>query len=202
MALARALAVEPRVLLLDEPFGALDARVREELRDWLRRLHDEVHVTTVLVTHDQEEAMEVASRIVVMNHGRIEQVGTPAELYEHPATEFVMSFVGKVNRIGDAYIRPHEVVICELGSGRAASPATIERVMTLGFDNRIELSTAERRARLGAADAGRGGAHATGDRPGHRRRSQPEPPSGLGARRLRTGPARGCPRRGDPDAQR
>src|SRR5829696_10424326 len=110
MALARALAVEPRVLLLDEPFGALDARVREELRDWLRRLHDEVHVTTVLVTHDQEEAMEVASRIVVMNHGRIEQVGTPAELYEHPATEFVMSFVGRVNRIGDAYIRPHEVV--------------------------------------------------------------------------------------------
>ena len=106
MALARALAVEPRVLLLDEPFGALDARVREELRDWLRRLHDEVHVTTVLVTHDQEEAMEVASRIVVMNHGRIEQVGAPAELYEHPATEFVMSFVGKVNRIGDAYIRP------------------------------------------------------------------------------------------------
>ena len=92
--------------------------MREELRDWLRRLHDEVHVTTVLVTHDQEEAMEVASRIVVMNHGRIEQVGTPAELYEHPATEFVMSFVGKVNRVGDAYIRPHEVVICRSRSGR------------------------------------------------------------------------------------
>ena len=106
MALARALAVEPRVLLLDEPFGALDARVREELRDWLRRLHDEVHVTTVLVTHDQEEAMEVASRIVVMNHGRIEQVGAPVELYEDPATEFVMSFVGKVNRVGDAYHPP------------------------------------------------------------------------------------------------
>jgi len=112
--------------------------VREELRDWLRRLHDEVHVTTVLVTHDQEEAMEVASRIVVMNHGRIEQVGAPAELYEHPATEFVMSFVGKVNRIGDAYIRPHEVVICELGRA-GCLPATIERVVTLGFDNRIEL---------------------------------------------------------------
>jgi sulfate/thiosulfate transport system ATP-binding protein len=142
MALARALAVEPRVLLLDEPFGALDARVREELRDWLRRLHDEVHVTTVLVTHDQEEAMEVASRIVVMNHGRIEQVGTPAELYEHPATEFVMSFVGKVNRIGDAYIRPHEVVICELGRP-GCLPATIERVVTLGFDNRIELTLAD-----------------------------------------------------------
>src|ERR671915_1828204 len=115
MALARALAIEPRVLLLDEPFGALDANVRSDLRAWLRRLHDEVHVTTVLVTHDQEEAMEVASRIVVMNHGRIEQVGTPADLYEHPATEFVMSFIGRVNRIGDAYIRPHEVVICELG---------------------------------------------------------------------------------------
>src|SRR5215213_1843621 len=130
MALARALAVQPRVLLLDEPFGALDARVREELRDWLRRLHDEVHVTTVLVTHDQEEAMEVASRIVVMNHGRIEQVGAPAELYEHPATEFVMSFVGRVNRIGDAYIRPHEVVICEIGRA-GCLPATIERVITL-----------------------------------------------------------------------
>ena len=139
MALARALAVEPRVLLLDEPFGALDARVREELRDWLRRLHDEVHVTTVLVTHDQEEAMEVASRIVVMNHGRIEQVGAPAELYEHPATEFVMSFVGKVNRIGDVYIRPHEVVICSPDQDGCIR-ATIERVITLGFDNRLELT--------------------------------------------------------------
>jgi sulfate transport system ATP-binding protein len=139
MALARALAVEPRVLLLDEPFGALDARVREELRDWLRRLHDEVHVTTVLVTHDQEEAMEVASRIVVMNHGRIEQVGAPVELYEDPATEFVMSFVGKVNRVGDAFIRPHEVVICHPEQAGCIS-ATIERVITLGFDNRIELT--------------------------------------------------------------
>jgi sulfate transport system ATP-binding protein len=140
MALARALAVEPRVLLLDEPFGALDARVREELRDWLRRLHDEVHVTTVLVTHDQEEAMEVASRIVVMNHGRVEQTGTPAELYEHPATEFVMSFVGKVNRVGDAYIRPHEVVICNHPDQDGCIAAVVERVITLGFDNRIELT--------------------------------------------------------------
>jgi sulfate transport system ATP-binding protein len=139
MALARALAVEPRVLLLDEPFGALDARVREELREWLRRLHDEVHVTTVLVTHDQEEAMDVASRIVVMNHGRIEQVGTPAELYEQPATEFVMSFVGKVNRVGDAYIRPHEVVLCHPGQAGCIA-AVIERVITLGFDNRLELN--------------------------------------------------------------
>lgn len=139
MALARALAVEPRVLLLDEPFGALDARVREELRDWLRRLHDEVHVTTVLVTHDQEEAMEVASRIVVMNHGRIEQVGSPAELYEEPATAFVMRFVGKVNRVGDVYIRPHEVVVCAADQA-GCIPATVERVITLGFDNRIALT--------------------------------------------------------------
>ena len=109
MALARALAVEPKVLLLDEPFGALDARVRKELRAWLRRLHDDVHVTTVLVTHDQEEAMEVADRVVLMNEGRIEQVGKPRDLYEHPANEFVMSFVGPVNRLGDSLIRPHDI---------------------------------------------------------------------------------------------
>ena len=111
MALARALAVEPEVLLLDEPFGALDARVRKELRVWLRRLHDETHVTTVFVTHDQEEAMDVADQIVVMNHGRIEQVGAPRELYEHPANEFVMSFIGPVNRLGDAWVRPHDIDI-------------------------------------------------------------------------------------------
>ena len=109
MALARALAVEPRVLLLDEPFGALDANVRAELREWLRRLHDEVHVTTILVTHDQEEAMEVADRIVVMNHGRIEQVGTPRELYDRPANDFVMGFLGPVTRLGDALVRPHDL---------------------------------------------------------------------------------------------
>ena len=109
MALARALAVEPSVLLLDEPFGALDARVRKELRAWLRRLHDEVHVTTIIVTHDQEEAMEVADQIVVMNAGRIEQIGSPRELYEQPANEFVMSFVGPVNRVGDTFVRPHDV---------------------------------------------------------------------------------------------
>ena len=100
MALARALAVEPKVLLLDEPFGALDARVRTELRQWLRRLHDEVHVTTIFVTHDQEEAMDVAEQIVVMNDGPVEQAGTPTDLYDHPETEFVMSFVGTANRIG------------------------------------------------------------------------------------------------------
>ena len=108
MGLARALAVEPKVLLLDEPFGALDARVRTELRAWLRRLHDETHTTTVIVTHDQEEAMEVADEVVVMNHGRIEQVAGPRELYERPANEFVMSFVGQANRFGDAFVRPHD----------------------------------------------------------------------------------------------
>src|SRR5438876_385350 len=114
MALARALAVEPRVLLLDEPFGALDAKVREELRTWLRRLHDEVHVTTIFVTHDQEEAMDVAEEIVLVNHGRIEQVGGPRDLYENPASEFVMSFVGPAHRLGEAWVRPHDVEISHL----------------------------------------------------------------------------------------
>ena len=109
MALARALAVEPKVLLLDEPFGALDAQVRKELRAWLRRLHDEVHVTTIVVTHDQEEAMEVAEQIVVMNKGQVEQTGPPRELYEHPESEFVMGFVGAVNRLGSLFVRPHDV---------------------------------------------------------------------------------------------
>src|SRR3954468_9208992 len=109
MGLARALAVDPEVLLLDEPFGALDARVRQELRAWLRRLHDETHTTTVIVTHDQEEAMEVADEVVVMNRGRIEQVAAPHELYERPANEFVMSFVGPVNRLGPAFVRPHDL---------------------------------------------------------------------------------------------
>ena len=103
MALARALAVEPQVLLLDEPFGALDAKVRKDLRTWLRRLHDEMHVTTIFVTHDQEEAMDVAEQLVVMNEGRVEQSGAADDLYEHPANEFVMSFVGEVNRLGEHY---------------------------------------------------------------------------------------------------
>src|SRR5205809_5168807 len=109
MGLARALAVDPEVLLLDEPFGALDARVRKELRAWLRRLHDEAHVTTIIVTHDQEEATEAAGQIVVINHGRVEQVGTPRELYDSPANEFVMSFVGPVNKIGDTFVRPRDL---------------------------------------------------------------------------------------------
>jgi sulfate/thiosulfate transport system ATP-binding protein len=138
MALARALAVEPSVLLLDEPFGALDARVRKELRAWLRRLHDEVHVTTIIVTHDQEEAMEVAGQIVVLNEGRIEQVGTPRELYDQPANEFVMSFVGPVNRLGDSFVRPHDVEV-SLEQDVGCSEAMVERVVHLGFEVRVEL---------------------------------------------------------------
>ncbi len=139
MALARALAIEPRVLLLDEPFGALDARVRKELREWLRRLHDEVHVTTVLVTHDQEEAMEVSDRVVLMNEGRIEQIGKPRDLYEHPANEFVMSFVGPVNRLGDGFVRPHDIEL-RLEPNGSTSQAAVERVVYLGFEVRVELA--------------------------------------------------------------
>ena len=138
MALARALAVEPEVLLLDEPFGALDARVRKELRTWLRRLHDDVHVTTVLVTHDQEEAMDVADRIVLMNQGKIEQTGKPRDLYEHPANEFVMSFVGPVNRLGEDWVRPHDLDLLTEPNG-STSEAMVERIVHLGFEVRVEL---------------------------------------------------------------
>ena len=138
MGLARALAVEPKVLLLDEPFGALDARVREDLRRWLRRLHDETHTTTVIVTHDQEEAMEVADHVALMNAGRIEQVGPPRELYERPANEFVMSFVGPVNRVGDAFIRPHDLELSSQPNG-STQEAMVERLVHLGFEVRVEL---------------------------------------------------------------
>jgi sulfate transport system ATP-binding protein len=138
MALARALAVQPKVLLLDEPFGALDAQVRKELREWLRRLHEEMPVTTVLVTHDQEEAMDVASRIVVMNQATIEQVGSPESLYDHPANEFVMSFIGQVNQIGDSFIRPHDIAISRMPD-TACEVAHIERLVHLGFEVRVEL---------------------------------------------------------------
>jgi sulfate transport system ATP-binding protein len=138
MALARALAVEPKVLLLDEPFGALDANVRKDLRRWLRRLHDEVHVTTVFVTHDQEEAMEVADRIVIMNRGAIEQIGRPRDLYEHPGNQFVMGFLGPVNRIGDVLVRPHDIEILLTPNG-ATTAATVERVTYLGFEVRVEM---------------------------------------------------------------
>ena len=120
MALARALAVEPKVLLLDEPFGALDAKVRKELRDWLRRLHDEVHVTTVFVTHDQEEALEVADEIVVINEGRVEQIGSPDELYDEPANDFVMGFLGPMTTLGGELVRPHDIELHAAGSGRGA----------------------------------------------------------------------------------
>jgi sulfate transport system ATP-binding protein len=138
MGLARALAVDPEVLLLDEPFGALDARVRTELRLWLRRLHDETHTTTVIVTHDQEEAMEVADEVVVMNRGRVEQVAGPRELYERPANKFVMSFVGQVNRFGDAYVRPHDLELTLEPNGRTRE-AMIERIVHLGFEVRVDL---------------------------------------------------------------
>ena len=153
MALARALAVQPRVLLLDEPFGALDAKVREDLRAWLRRLHDEVHVTTVLVTHDQSEALDVADRIAVLNKGRIEQVGSPTDVYDTPANAFVMSFLGAVSSLNGTLVRPHDIrvgrnpdmaISTSDGSIQAAGvlKATIDRIVMLGFEVRVELTSA------------------------------------------------------------
>ena len=171
VALARALAIEPRVLLLDEPFGALDAKVRQGLRNWLRRLHSEIHVTTILVTHDQEEALEVADRVVVMNQAKIEQVGTPAEVFHHPATEFVMDFLGQVNvfrgrieggravvggieieapalvaeKSGAAkvYVRPHELNIERKLNGKSALAATVTRINPAGSLAKVALTTSE-----------------------------------------------------------
>src|ERR1700736_2410684 len=136
MALARALAVDPRVLLLDEPFGALDAKVREDLRRWLRRLHDEQGVTTVLVTHDQEEAMEVADTIAVMNAGRIEQIGSPRDVYDRPATDFVMGFLGPVSRIDGRLVRPHDVTISLIAENDAIE-AMVQRDVHLGIEVRM-----------------------------------------------------------------
>ena len=138
MGLARALAPEPQVLLLDEPFGALDARVRAELREWLRHLHDVVSVTTVFVTHDQDEAMEISDQIAVINHGRLEQVGSPRAVYEEPANEFVMTFVGQAHRLGDTFVRPHDLEVTLEPNG-ATREVMIERVVHLGFDVRVEL---------------------------------------------------------------
>lgn len=154
VALARSLAVQPKVLLLDEPFGALDAKVRKDLRAWLRRLHDEVHVTTVFVTHDQEEAMEVADEIVVTNKGKIEQVGTPSQIYDNPATPFVMSFIGPVNILSSSsrifqdngiestqseiFLRPHDIIIQTEPNGTTA-PARVVRVVNLGWEIQAEL---------------------------------------------------------------
>ncbi|MBC7825818.1 MAG: sulfate/molybdate ABC transporter ATP-binding protein [Candidatus Parcubacteria bacterium] len=155
VALARALAVEPNVLLLDEPFGALDAKVRKDLRAWLRRLHDEVHVTTVFVTHDQEEAMEVSDEIVVMNKGKVEQVGTPAEIYDHPASAFVMSFIGPVNVLPSSshifqnngfdsahpemFLRPQDVLI-ETSANGSTVAARVSRLIHLGWEIQAELT--------------------------------------------------------------
>lgn len=144
MALARALAIEPAVLLLDEPFGALDAQVRAELRTWLRRLHDEVHVTTVLVTHDQEEALDVADTIAVMDAGAIAQSGRPRELYDDPASDFVMSFLGPVARLGNALVRPHDLDV-SLEPRDGATQAQVLRVVHLGFEVRVELLLADDR---------------------------------------------------------
>jgi sulfate/thiosulfate transport system ATP-binding protein len=142
MALARALAIEPTVLLLDEPFGALDAKVRKELRAWLRRLHDEVHVTTVFVTHDQEEALEVADQIVVINEGAIEQVGSPDELYDAPASDFVMSFLGPVTTLAGQLVRPHdlEVVAAPFPDAYAGRIVDLNRV---GFEVRLDVELEE-----------------------------------------------------------
>ena len=155
VALARALAVEPNVLLLDEPFGALDAKVRKDLRAWLRRLHDEVHVTTVFVTHDQEEAMEVSDEIVVMNKGKVEQVGTPAQIYDHPASAFVMSFIGPVNVLPssakifqssgfesahpETFLRPQDIIIENVANGTTV-PAIVSRIIHLGWEIQVELT--------------------------------------------------------------
>jgi len=168
IALARALAVEPKVLLLDEPFGALDAKVRKDLRRWLRRLHDDLHITSVFVTHDQEEALEVADRIVVMNHGKVEQIGSPQEVYDHPATPFVYQFLGNVNlfhsrvdagiaKLGDAvvtlgehlqtqdspavaYVRPHDIEILRQSDGNTSFQATINYIHAIGSIVRLELA--------------------------------------------------------------
>jgi sulfate transport system ATP-binding protein len=141
MALARALAIEPRVLLLDEPFGALDARVRKELRAWLKRLQADVGVTTVFVTHDQEEAMDLADQIVLVHEGRVEQAGTPHDLYEKPANDFVMSFVGLVTMLDGRLVRPHDVQLLAAPES-ASDEAVVERVSRLGFEVRVELTRA------------------------------------------------------------
>jgi len=156
MALARALAVEPEVLLLDEPFGALDTKVRAELRAWLRRLHDEVKVTTVLVTHDQEEAMEVADVLAVMDAGRIVQTGPPRELYERPANDFVMGFMGPVADVDGQLVRPHDLMIHTARRAADDAEAMVTRVLYLGFEVRVEMvlrDGAEVRAQLTRAEA-------------------------------------------------
>nr|ABP45158.1 sulfate ABC transporter, ATPase subunit [Mycolicibacterium gilvum PYR-GCK] len=176
MALARALAVDPEVLLLDEPFGALDAKVREDLRAWLRRLHEEVHVTTVLVTHDQSEALDISDRIAVLNKGRIEQVGSPSEVYDAPANAFVMSFLGAVSSLNGVLVRPHDIRVGRNPDMAIATTdnsiqstgvtrAVIERIVMLGFEVRVELLNAATHTPF-TAQITRGDAEALGLREG------------------------------------
>ena len=171
MALARALAVQPQVLLLDEPFGALDAQVRKELRGWLRRLHDEVHVTTVFVTHDQEEAMDVADEIVVLANGAVEQVGSPDEIYDNPANPFVMSFLGPVTNLAGHLVRPHDIDVSatERSGGTAAA---VTRIVRLGFEVRIEMRIDEQAV---WAQLTRGTADSLGIEPGDTVYLRPSP---------------------------
>jgi sulfate transport system ATP-binding protein len=146
MALARALAIEPKVLLLDEPFGALDAQVRTQLRQWLRDLHDTLNVTTVLVTHDQEEAMEVADVLAIINHGRLEQVGTPTDMYDHPANDFVLTFLGSATRLHDEWVRPHDLAIHRVEDGTPppeAAEGLVTRITHLGFEVRVDVELTE-----------------------------------------------------------
>jgi sulfate transport system ATP-binding protein len=156
VALARALAIEPRVLLLDEPFGALDAKVRKDLRRWLRSFHQELGVTTVFVTHDQEEALELADTVVVMNRGRIEQTGPPQEVFDHPATPFVYEFLGDVNKVTlpgrpeTFYVRPHEMHIVFAGDTRASFAAVIAHVFAAGPVARLSLRRLDNRETLEA----------------------------------------------------
>jgi sulfate transport system ATP-binding protein len=142
MALARALAVDPELLLLDEPFGALDVKVRQELREWLRRLHDEVHATTIFVTHDQEEALEIADEIIVINDGRVEQAGPPGDLYDRPVNDFVMGFLGPVTRLGGSLTRPHDIDV-STAAVTGGHTGTVERVTSLGFEIRLLVKTAD-----------------------------------------------------------
>ena len=177
MALARALAVEPSVLLLDEPFGALDANVREELRAWLRRLHLEMPVTTLFVTHDQEEAMELADQIVVVSHGRVEQAGTPTELYDSPANDFVMNFIGPVTRLDGRLVRPHDLQIL-IDPAPSSEQAVVDRIVRLGFEVRVELTL--RNGELVAVQLPRNEAEQLELRDGdivHVRATQLEPPA-------------------------
>jgi sulfate transport system ATP-binding protein len=165
MALARALAVAPKVLLLDEPFGALDAQVRKELRVWLRELVEQMKVTTVLVTHDQEEAMEVADQVAIIREGKLEQVGSPTECYDRPVSEFVLTFLGPATRHDGIWVRPHDLVISH-DEQSGGQPATVERIVQLGFEVRIEVEFADHTSsyvQLTRRDAAELGA-AVGDR--------------------------------------